>query len=92
SRLERAKEGARLVVDSMSGDDLAMVIAFDDSARVVSNYTGNRDELRARIAAIAPTRASTSLREALQVAAGLANPSRFVEGVPATSIVAPKLL
>lgn len=92
SRLDKAKEGARKVVDSMSGDDLAMVIAFADGAKVISNYTSNRDELRARIDGIGPTRASTSLREALQVAAGLANPSRFVEGVPATSIVAPKLL
>ena len=46
-----------------------------------------------RIDAIAPTQATTSLREALQVAAGLANPSKQIgEGVVASSVVTPKLL
>ena len=74
---------------AMEADDLAMVIAFSDRARVVSNYTGNRRLLLQRIDAIEPTQATTSLREALQVAAGLANPSRQYrrEGVVATSVV-----
>lgn len=92
SRLEKAKEEARKLVDAMGGDDLAMVIAFSDRARVVSNYTGNRGELKRRIDAIEPTQATTSLREALQVAAGLANPSKMIEGVAATSIVPPRLM
>lgn len=75
SRLGRAKEEAKKVVAAMNSDDLAMVIAFSDKARVVSNYTSNRDILKDRIERIAPTQQSTSLREALQVAAGLANPS-----------------
>ena len=58
----------------MDADDLAMVIAFSDRARVVSNYTGDRGLLPQRIDAIEPTQATTSLREGLQVAAGLANP------------------
>ncbi len=76
TRLEKAKEEARKIVDAMESDDLAMVIAFSDRARVVSNYTGDRRLLLQRIDAIAPTEATTSLREALQVAAGLANPSK----------------
>jgi hypothetical protein len=92
SRLAKAKAEARKVVESMEDDDLAMVIAFSDRARVVSNYTSNRRDLARRIDSIGPTQASTSLREALQVAAGLANPSKMIEGVPATSILAPKLL
>src|SRR5262249_30434954 len=42
--------------------------------------------------AIQPTHAPTTLREALQVAAGLANPSKQIgEGVVASAVVTPKL-
>ena len=47
--------------------------------------------LNQRIDSIAPTEATTSLREALQVAAGLANPSKQAEGVAANNLVPPKL-
>jgi hypothetical protein len=92
SRLARAKEEAKKVINAMEPGDLAMVIAFSDRARVVSNYTGDRRALLRRIDAIAPTEGTTSLRDALQVAAGLANPSKQIgEGVVATSVVTPKL-
>ncbi len=92
TRLEKAKAEARKVVNGMGADDLAMVISFSDRARVVSNYTGNRSLLAQRIESIRPTETTTSLREALQVAAGLANPSKQAEGVAATAnIVPPKL-
>src|SRR5829696_2742281 len=92
TRLARAKEDAKKVVSSMESDDLAMVITFSDRAKVVSNYTGDRRLLAQRIDAIQPTETSTSLREALQVAAGLANPSKQIgEGVVATQLVPPKL-
>jgi hypothetical protein len=94
SRLARAKEEAKKVVNGMEASDLAMVISFADRARIVSNYTGDRRSLLRRIDAIAPTQSSTSLRDALQVAAGLANPSKTLdpgEGVVATAVVTPKL-
>ena len=92
SRLDKAKEAAKKVVSDMDADDLAMVISFSDSARVESNYTGDRRMLARRIDAIKPTQARTSLREGLQVAAGLANPSKQIgEGVVASSVVTPKL-
>ena len=85
SRLAKAKEEARKVVRTMGGDDLAMVVSFAETARVVSNYTGDKRALLQRIDAIEPTQSTTSLREALQVAAGLANPSKQIgEGVVAT--------
>ena len=94
SRLEKAKEEARQVVREMQGDDLAMVISFAGSARVVSNYTADKRLLLRRIDSIAPTQEATSLREALQVAAGLANPSKQIgEGVVATTApITPKLM
>ncbi|MFI5455070.1 MAG: BatA and WFA domain-containing protein [Isosphaerales bacterium] len=92
SRLAKAKEAAKKVVGEMDADDLAMVIAFADSARVVSNYTGDRRTLAQRIDSIMPSQSRTSLREGLQVAAGLANPSKQIgEGVVASSVVTPKL-
>ena len=91
TRLDRAKAEARKIVDSLGGDDLAMVVTFSDRAKVVSNYTGDRTALARRIDAIEPTETSTSLREALQVAAGLANPSKQAEGVAANSLVSPQL-
>jgi hypothetical protein len=93
SRLAHAKDEAKKVVQAMEGGDLAMVIAFSDSARVVSNYTGDQRVLLQRIDGIEPSESGTSLREALQVAAGLANPSKQIgEGVVASSVVTPKLL
>jgi hypothetical protein len=93
SRLGKAKEEAKKVVEGMQADDLAMVITFSDRARVVSNYSGDRRLLARRIDAIEPTEGTTSLRDALQVAAGLANPSKQIgEGVVATSVVTPKLM
>lgn len=92
SRLVQAREAAKKVVENMDSGDLAMVIAFSDTARVVSNYTGDRNLLRFRIDSIQPTQSTTSLREGLQVAAGLANPSKQIgEGVIASSVVTPKL-
>ena len=58
----------------------------------MSSYTANRGQLLARLGEIKPTSALTSLLEALQVAAGLANPSRqYGEGVNAASVEPPKL-
>jgi hypothetical protein len=92
SRLAKAKMAAKKVIGEMDADDLAMVIAFADSARVVSNYTSDRRALLQRIDSIKPSQSRTSLREGLQVAAGLANPSKQIgEGVVASSVVTPKL-
>ena len=92
TRLDRAKAEAKKLIDGMGNDDLAMVISFADRARVVSNYTSDRRALLKRIEAVSPTDSTTSLRDALQVAAGLANPSKQIgEGVVASSVVTPKL-
>ena len=91
TRLEAAKAEAKKIVAGLKGDDVAMVISFSDRARVVSNYTGNRSILNQRIDGIGPTEATTSLLEALQVAAGLANPQKEVEGVATAPLIPPKL-
>ncbi len=98
SRLEKAKSLAREVVRGMNAADLGMVIAFADRAQVISPYTGDRRMLLERIDAIEQTEARTSLRDALEVAAGLANPLKQVDdrkpgsALPAPSSPAPPRL
>ncbi len=79
TRLERAKEEARRVVDSMreasflsaaaggAGDE-AMVIAFDATAEVRQNFTPSKAALRAAIDAIEAGDDSSSLKEAIKLA------------------------
>ncbi|MFN0010484.1 MAG: vWA domain-containing protein [Phycisphaerales bacterium] len=79
TRLERAKEEARRVVDSMreasflsaaaggAGDE-AMVIAFDATAEVRQNFTPSKAALRAAIEAIDAGDDSSSLKEAIKLA------------------------
>ncbi len=93
SRLARAKEAAKKVV---ARDGLRRP---GDGDRLLRHGAG-RVELHGRprradscgSTSIEPTQATTSLREGLQVAAGLANPSKQIgEGVVASSVVTPKL-
>ena len=60
-------------------EDLAMIIAFSDRAKVVSSYSGNKPRC-SRHATRRPSGRlaidDLALRDALQVAAGLANPTR----------------
>ncbi len=75
SRLAAAKKQAGEIIDNMGRDDLAMIVAFSDTARVVTNYTSNRSLLRKKLAEITATQNTTSIREAIQVVSGLASPS-----------------
>jgi hypothetical protein len=93
SRLNEAKRRVAELIDQMRSGDVAMIVSFSDSARVEQLFTDNRRELRRRLDAIQPTNRSTSLREALNVSAGLANPGRaafsdldtkVAESLPAT--------
>ena len=92
NRLSVAKSKATALINSMTASDLAMIIAFSDTAEVASSYTSNKNLLKQKIQAIEPTERRTNLREALQVADGLANPSRQTEGGIATAESTPKLV
>lgn len=88
NRLADAKIKANAIVATMQSGDATMVIATSDVARVVSSYTENTADLKARIASIETTARRTNLREALTIASGLANPQRAgeedAEAVPAS--------
>jgi len=79
SRLEEAKLQVGKLIDQMGSGDVAMLISFADSARVEQSFTDNRQQLHRALDAIEPTSRSTSLLEALKLAAGLANPGRSAE-------------
>lgn len=79
NRLTKAKEKALKLVDSMASTDVAMVIAFSDRAEVKQGFTSDRRQLRSAIESITETSRTTDVREALQAAAGLANPGRTSE-------------
>jgi Mg-chelatase subunit ChlD len=76
SRLEIAKQRVLELIDEMESGDHAMVVSFSDAAHVEQMYTDNRVQLRRRVEAIGPTQRLTSIREALNICSGLANPSQ----------------
>lgn len=77
SRLDEAKRQAEEIINAMDETDaVAMIISFSEAARVEQSFTRNKNILRSRLRAIAPTTHTSSLDEALRAAAGLANPGR----------------
>jgi hypothetical protein len=76
SRLDDAKRRVGELIEQMRSGDVAMIISFCDTSRVVQTFTDDRRRLRETLAAIRPTWHATSLLEALKVASGLANPGR----------------
>ncbi len=81
SRLEAAKEQAKVFVESMQSkafyslrdeSDQMMVIAFDNSAKVMCNFTSDKRQLNRAIDAIIPSDGVSSLAEAIIVAQAFA--------------------
>ncbi len=75
SRLAEAKRRVEQMLDEMDSGSEVMIISFSDTAQVEQGFTTNVQELRRAVAGIRPTNRSTSLDEALRLAAGLANPN-----------------
>lgn len=83
SRLDEAKKQARQLVESLRdarvwhlGDqaDEAMVVAFAGRAKVLCNYTSDKQQLLAAIDAVEPTDGQSRLAEAVTVARAFASP------------------
>jgi hypothetical protein len=81
SRLEFAKEQAKIFVESLRSkafyslrdeSDQTMVIAFDNSAKVLCNFTSDKKQLNRAIEAITPSDGISSLAEAIVVAQAFA--------------------
>jgi hypothetical protein len=81
SRLEAAKRLALADIDEMDSEDVGMVISFSDTARVEQQFTVSQKALRQAVQNIKQTNRTTNMKEALQVASGLANPGRSATDV-----------
>lgn len=89
NRLAEGKRRVGQLIDEMNSGDKAMLISFSDHARVEQSYTDNVQDLRRALAAVQPTNHSTSLDEALHLAAGLANPGRSATEMSDTQVAEP---
>ncbi len=81
SRLAEAKRQARILVESMrnraayslqDSSDQAMIVAFDDRCKVMSNFTADKRQLLAAIDAIEPGDGRSRLGESILVARAFA--------------------
>src|SRR6476660_6758172 len=77
NRLDAAKKVVGGMIDQMSSGMTAMIISFADTPQVVQEFTDNPRLLRERLATIELTVRGTDLHGALELADGLANPSRI---------------
>ncbi len=77
NRLDEAKKLVGGLIDQMDSGMTAMLVSFSDTPQVVQEFTTNRRLLRERLETIEPTVRGTDLKGALELADGLANPSRM---------------
>ena len=77
NRLDEAKKLVGGLIDQMDSGMTAMLVSFADTPQVVQEFTNNRRLLRERLQTIQPSVRGTDLRGALELADGLANPSRM---------------
>ncbi len=64
-KLEVVKSAALKFLDVLGPEDKVAVVTFTDEIRVISQLTGNRDELRRRIKAITQSTGGTAFYEAM---------------------------
>lgn len=65
NKLDVVKAAALKFIDVLGPEDKVAVVTFTDEIRVVSQLTGNRDELRRRIKAITQSAGGTAFYEAM---------------------------
>jgi hypothetical protein len=79
NRLEWAKGEALREIDAAGDDDVGMVIVFNSVAETAQSRTSSKDLLRQAVNNIRPTQRPTSIKDALELAANLANPAKSTE-------------
>src|SRR5262245_40788975 len=77
NRLDQSKKLVAGLISKMTSGMTAMIISFSDTPQVVQEFTDNTSLLAERLKTIEPTVHATDLRGALELADGLANPSRL---------------
>lgn len=76
SRFERAREEALKVVEDLSYGDRAIVMAFNEEARVLTNLTESKNTLRQALEKLGPTDRGTKLESALHRVRSLVDSAR----------------
>ncbi|MEZ6092728.1 MAG: BatA and WFA domain-containing protein [Pirellulaceae bacterium] len=76
SRLDEAKRQVGIMIDRMKPGDVAMLMVFSNKAEVFQGFTVNQNLLKQKLGEIEQSHRPTDVREALNAAAGLANPGR----------------
>ncbi|MCK4660388.1 MAG: BatA and WFA domain-containing protein [Phycisphaerae bacterium] len=89
TRLEIAIEEAKRIVDQMSDNARAMVIAFSDRATVVSSFDSDRAALKRKIESIEQTQSLSRLKEAIALAEAYSQ-NLIIAGSEAGSDIAPR--
>ncbi len=89
TRLDLAKEQARRVVENMSDDSRAMVIAFCDRAVPISSFDSDKQALRRKIDTIEQTQSTSLLSEAVSLAEAYAQ-NLIIGGEQPGSDIAPE--
>jgi hypothetical protein len=79
NRLAEAKRHVEGMVGQIKKPMSAMLVSFNDQARVVQEFTSNPGDLREALSKITLTNRTTNLLDALQLADGLANPAEVKE-------------
>lgn len=69
TRMERARERAKALIDSMGGGDLAMIMRVDGQATPMSRFDGDKPVLRKVVDGIQPVDTPADLPRALSAAA-----------------------
>ncbi len=78
-RLAEAKRHIEGLVSQIKKPVSGMIVSFNDQAHVVQEFSSSPGDLRQALDKIALTSRTTNLREALELAAGLANPAKVKE-------------
>lgn len=68
TRLDKARESLRTMINDMSRDDEMMIVAFDREARVLQSFTDDRARLLAVANDLQARDATSSIRDALMLA------------------------
>lgn len=76
TRFELAKEKAVSIVDEMPKDSEMLVIEAGRKPRLISDFTGNKNNLKEMISNIGPTDASGKIEDALTLAISFLDPER----------------
>lgn len=76
TRLERAKQDIRVLINDMSGGDKAILLSFDNKPHILESLTNDKRRLLNALAEIQPTEYSTALSETLDLAMKLSATDR----------------